>query len=386
MRQWLKLVARNTLRHRLRTSLTLAGVVVAIMAFGVLQTVVGAWYAGIDNSVASRLITRNAISFSLPLPSAYEKRIREIEGVRGVTYISWFGGVYKEPKNFFPQFAVDADTYFDLYPEILVSEQVRRDFLQDRRGAVVGRKLADRYGFKPGDVIQLSGTIFPGNWELVIKGIFDGLGPKADPSQLLFRWDYLNETLRLRSKTQADMVGFFVVDVVDINQVAEVSQAIDAAFRNSLAETRTETERAFQIGFVKQSEAIIVSIRLVSFVVIFIILAVMANTMALTVRERLAEYATLKAIGFGPRYVAGLILGESMMIAAVGGGIAIALTPPVAAHLGRLSDTLFPTLVVSGSTMATQAMSALVVGVLAAFFPMRHSAGVKIVEGLRAVG
>jgi putative ABC transport system permease protein len=386
MRQWLKLVARNTLRHRLRTSLTLAGVVVAIMAFGVLQTVVGAWYAGIDNSVASRLITRNAISFSLPLPSAYEKRIREIEGVRGVTYISWFGGVYKEPKNFFPQFAVDADTYFDLYPEILVSEQVRRDFLQDRRGAVVGRKLADRYGFKPGDVIQLSGTIFPGNWELVIKGIFDGLDPKADPSQLLFRWDYLNETLRLRSKTQADMVGFFVVDVVDINQVAEVSQAIDAAFRNSLAETRTETERAFQIGFVKQSEAIIVSIRLVSFVVIFIILAVMANTMALTVRERLAEYATLKAIGFGPRYVAGLILGESMMIAAVGGGIAIALTPPVAAHLGRLSDTLFPTLVVSGSTMATQAMSALVVGVLAAFFPMRHSAGVKIVEGLRAVG
>lgn len=386
MRQWLKLVARNTLRHRLRTSLTLAGVVVAIMAFGVLQTVVGAWYAGIDNSVASRLITRNAISFSLPLPSAYEKRIREIEGVRGVTYISWFGGVYKEPKNFFPQFAVDADTYFDLYPEILVSEQVRRDFLQDRRGAVVGRKLADRYGFKPGDVIQLSGTIFPGNWELVIKGIFDGLDPKADPSQLLFRWDYLNETLRLRSKTQADMVGFFVVDVVDINQVAEVSQAIDAAFRNSLAETRTETERAFQIGFVKQSEAIIVSIRLVSFVVIFIILAVMANTMALTVRERLAEYATLKAIGFGPRYVAGLILGESMMIATVGGGIAIALTPLVAAHLGGLSDTLFPTLVVSGSTMATQAMSALVVGVLAAFFPMRHSAGVKIVEGLRAVG
>lgn len=386
MRQWLKLVARNTLRHRLRTSLTLAGVVVAIMAFGVLQTVVGAWYAGIDNSVSSRLITRNAISFSLPLPSAYEKRIHEIEGVRGVTYISWFGGVYKEPKNFFPQFAVDADTYFDLYPEILVSEEVRRDFLQDRRGAVVGRKLADRYGFKPGDVIQLSGTIFPGNWELVIKGIFDGLNPKADPSQLLFRWDYLNETLRLRSKTQADMVGFFVVDVVDINQVAEVSQAIDAAFRNSPAETRTETERAFQIGFVKQSEAIIVSIRLVSFVVIFIILAVMANTMALTVRERLAEYATLKAIGFGPRYVAGLILGESMMIATVGGGIAIALTPLVAAHLGGLSDTLFPTLVVSGSTMATQAMSALVVGVLAAFFPMRHSAGVKIVEGLRAVG
>jgi putative ABC transport system permease protein len=386
MRPWLKLVARNTLRHLLRTSLTLAGLVVAIMAFGVLQAIVGAWYAGIDNSVPSRLITRNAISFALPLPSAYAKHIREIEGVRGVTYINWFGGVYKEPKNFFPQFAVDAESYFDLYPEILVPEEARRDFLQDRRGALVGRKLADRFGFKPGDVIQLSGTIFPGNWELVIKGIFDGRDPNTDPSQLFFRWDYLNETLRVRSKTQADMVGFFVVDVADINGVAEVSQAIDAIFRNSLAETRTETERAFQIGFVKQSEDIIVSIRLVSFVVIFIILAVMANTMALTVRERLAEYATLKAIGFGPRYVAGLILGESMMIAVAGGAIAIALTSPVAGRLGGLSDTLFPTLVVSGSTIATQAIAALAVGVLAAIFPMRHSAGVSIVEGLRAVG
>jgi putative ABC transport system permease protein len=386
MRPWLKLVARNTLRHHLRTSLTIAGLVVAIMAFGVLQAIVGAWYAGIDSSVPSRLITRNAISFALPLPSGYAKHIREIEGVRGVTYINWFGGVYKEPKNFFPQFAVDAESYFDLYPEILVPEEARRDFLRDRRGALVGRKLADRYGFKPGDVIQLSGTIFPGNWELVIKGVFEGRDPNTDPSQLFFRWDYLNETLRIRSKTQADMVGFFVVDVADIDRVAEVSEAIDAIFRNSFAETRTETERAFQIGFVRQSEDIIVSIRLVSFVVIFIILAVVANTMALTVRERLAEYATLKAIGFGPKYVAGLILGESMMIALAGGAIAIALTSPVTARLGGLSDTLFPTLVVSGSTMATQAIAALAVGVLAAIFPMRHSAGVSIVEGLRAVG
>lgn len=386
MSQWLTLVARNTWRNRIRTSLTLSGLIVAILAFGVLQTIVGAWYAGIDSAVSTRLITRNAISFALPLPSAYEKRISEIEGVQGITFISWFGGIYKEPKNFFPQFAVDAETYFDLYPEILVSDEVRRDFLQDRRSAVVGRKLADRHGFKPGDVIQLNGTVFPGTWELVVKGVFDGRDPKTDTSQLFFRWDYLNDALRLRSKTQADLVGFYVVDVGDINRVAEVSQAIDAAFQNSLAETRTETERAFQIGFVKQSEAIIVSIRLVSFVVIFIILAVMANTMALTTRERLSEYATLKAIGFSPGYVASLIFGESMMIAGIGGAIAITLTSPVAKILGGLSDTLFPTLFVSVSTTAMQAISALLVGVLAAVFPMRHSAGVSIVEGLRAVG
>lgn len=386
MSQWLKLVARNALRHRLRTALTLAGLIVAILAFGVLQTIVGAWYAGIDGAVPSRLITRNAISFALPLPRAYEARIRDVDGVRGVTFINWFGGIYKDPKNFFPQFAVDAETYFDIYPEIVLADEVKRELLRDRRGAIVGRKLADRHGFKQGDVIQLRGTIFPGDWEFVIKGIFDGRDAKTDTSQFFFRWDYLNETLRVRSSGQADLVGFFVVDVADIDRVAEVSQAIDDVFRNSPAETRTETERAFQIGFVKQSEAIIVSIRLVSFVVIFIILAVMANTMALTVRERLSEYATLKALGFGPGYVARLILGESMLIALAGGVAAILLTPALTAQLGNMTATLFPTLFVSATTVAMQAAAALAVGILAALFPMRRAAGVSVVEGLRAVG
>ena len=386
MSQWLKLVARNTLRHRLRTSLTLVGLVVAILSFGLLQTIVQAWYAGVDGAVPSRLISRNAVSFTLPLPIAYQKRIRAVEGVHGVTYLNWFGGIYKEPKNFFPQFAIDAENYFDLYPEILVSEEVRRAFQRDRRGAIVGRKLAKRYGFKPGDVIQLRGVVYPGDWEFVIKGIFDGRDTKTDTSQLFFRWDYLNETLRVRSKAQADQVGFFVVDVANVNRVAEVSQAIDRVFHNSPAETLTETERAFQIGFVKQTEAILVSIRIVSFVVIFIILAVMANTMMMTARERLAEYATLKALGFGPGYVGRLILGESLVIALVGGAIAIVLTPPVAVRLAGLTDTLFPTLFVSGSTVALQALSAAVVGVLAALFPMRSAARVNIVDGLRRVG
>ncbi|CUT15885.1 ABCtype antimicrobial peptide transport system permease component [Bradyrhizobium sp.] len=386
MSQWLKLVARNVLRHRLRTSLTLFGLVVAILAFGVLQTVVDTWYAGVNGAVPSRLLTRNAMSFALPLPQAYHKRISAVDGVRRITYMNWFGGIYKDPKNFFPQFAIDAASYLDMHPEILVSDEVRRAFLRDRRGAIVGRKLADRYGFKPGNVIQLRGTIFPGNWEFVIDGVFDGRDPKTDTSHLYFRWDYLNETLRVRSKAQADQVGFFVVDVVSIDRVAEVSQAIDAVFRNSFAETLTETERTFQIGFVKQTEAMLISIRIVSFVVIFIILSVMANTMAMTARERLREYATLKAIGFSPGYVARLILGESVVIASIGGAIAIGLTPPVAAHLAVLSATLFPALIVSVSTVMLQALSALVVGALAAVFPMHRAARVSIVNGLRALG
>lgn len=386
MSQWLTLVMRNVLRHRLRTSLTLVGLVAAILAFGVLQTVVKTWYLGVDLAVPSRLLTRNAISLALPLPQAYQKRISAVEGVRRVTYMNWFGGVYKDPKNFFPQFAIDAESYLDMYPEILVSEEVRRAFLRDRRGAIVGRKLAKRYGLKPGDVMQLRGTIFPGNWEFVIRGVFDGRGPKTDTSQLFFHWDYLNETLRVRSKAQANQVGFFAVDVDSINRVAEVSQAIDDVFKNSLAETLTETERAFQIGFVKQTEAILISIRVVSFVVIFIILAVMANTMAMTARERLREYAMLKAIGFSPGYVARLILAESVIIALIGGAIAIALTPPVATRLAELSATLFPSLIVSVGTVILQVLAALVVGVLAAVLPMRRAARVSIVDGLRALG
>jgi putative ABC transport system permease protein len=385
MSQWLKLVARNALRHRLRTSLTVAGLIVAILTFGVLQTIVDAWYAGVDGAVPSRLITRNALSFTLPLPVTYEKRIRAVDGVRRVSYMNWFGGIYKEPKNFFPQFAIEPASYFDLHPEILIKDAVRDSFLADRRAAIVGRKLATRYGFKPGDVVQLRGTVFPGDWEFVIAGIFDGRG-KSDTSQFFFRWDYLDETLRQRSPSQAGQVGFFMVDTGDLDHVAQVSQAIDAMFRNSLAETLTETERAFQIGFVKQTEAILVSIRIVSFVVIFIILAVMANTMAMTARERLSEYATLKALGFSPGYVARLILGESLVIALAGGAIAVALTPPAASRIGELTDTLFPSLNVSASTVGAQALAALAVGILAALLPMRRAASVRIVDGLRAVG
>jgi putative ABC transport system permease protein len=386
MSQWLKLVARNTMRHRLRTLLTLAGVAVAILAFGVLQTIVETWYAGVDGAVPSRLITRNAISLTFPLPQIYSERIRSVEGVRSVTYMNWFGGIYKDKKNFFPQYAIDAESYLNVFPEIQLSQEVRRAFLRDRRGAIVGRKLADRFGLKPGDVIQLRGTIYPGNWELVIQGVFDGRDPKTETALLFFHWNYLNETLRVRNKALADQVGVYAVNVSDVNRVAEVSQSIDKKFRNSMAETITETERAFQIGFVKQTEAILMSVRIVSFVVIFIILAVMANTMAMTARERLTEYAMLKALGFDPGYVARLILGESVVIALAGGVIAITLTPLVAKHLAGLTATLFPALIVSGNTVMLQALSALAVGVIAALVPMRRSANIRIVDGLRAVG
>jgi putative ABC transport system permease protein len=383
---FLKLILRNALRHRLRTGLTVLGLVVAILSFGLLQTVVDAWYAGAEGAAPTRLVTRNAVSLVFPLPLSYRDKIRGVDGVRAVSYGNWFGGIYQDPKNFFPQFAVDGATYFDLYRDYRIPEEEFKAFLRDRKGAVVGRKLADTYGFEVGDTLPLRGTIYAGTWEFTVRAIYDGAEAKTDTSQLFFHWDYLNETVKQRSRGRADQVGIYFVDIVDADRAAEVSQAIDALFRNSIAETLTETERAFQIGFVKQTEAIVIAIRIVSYVVILIILAVMANTMAMTARERLGEYATLKALGFSPGYVARLIFGESLAIAAIGAVLGMVLTFPVADWFAAKMGTLFPVFAVSGETLALQAACAAAVGVAAALIPGRRAATVRIADGLRAIG
>jgi len=384
MHAW-KLILRNALRHKLRTALTLVGLVVAILAFGLLLTVVDAWYAGVEGASTSRLITRNSVSLVFPLPLTYTQKIRQVDGVRAVAGANWFGGIYKEPKNFFPQFAVEAGTYLDLFPEFILDEMEKKNFQRDRKGCVVGRKLANTYGFKLGDTVTLKGTIFPGNWEFVVRAIYDGRDAKTDTSQFFFHWDYLNETMKRLYPRRANQIGFYVVDLVNPARAAEISREIDAQFKNSIAETLTETEKAFQLGFVSMTEAIVVAIRIVSFLAIFIILAVMANTMAMTVRERTAEYATLKALGFGPAFVVTLIFGESMLIAVLGGAIGIALTFPVASAFARAMGSLFPIFNVSLTTVAMQVASILAVGFIAALFPSRQAARLNIVDGLRSI-
>src|SRR5215831_4674788 len=168
------LVAKNALRHKLRTGLTIVGIVIAVCAFGLLRTVVDAWYHGANASSSARLVTRSSVSLVFPLPLTYAAKIRQVEGVTGVTWANWFGGVYVSERNFFPQFAVDAPSYLELYPEIVLDPQEAKAFLADRRGAIVGRKLADRYGFRVGDQLPLRGTIYPGTWTFNVRGIYDG--------------------------------------------------------------------------------------------------------------------------------------------------------------------------------------------------------------------
>jgi putative ABC transport system permease protein len=325
------------------------------------------------------------VSLVFQLPLTYAAKIRQIDGVQAVSWMNWFGGVYITERNFFPQFAVDAATFFDLYPEFLLSAAERKAFLVDRQGAIVGRKLAEQHGWKVGDTIPLRGTIYPGTWTFNLSGIYDGVDKSTDTSQMFFHWELLNERVKKIYPRRADQAGLFVVRLKDPQQAAEVSSAIDATFRNSLAETLSETEKAFQLSFVAMTEAILLAIQAVSFVVIVIIMAVMANTMAMTARERGAEYATLKALGFSNVFVGLLILGESLGIAVFGGVLGVLLTFPIAAAFADAMGSLFPIFFVSEETVLMQLGAALIVGVVAAALPAWRTARMRIIDGLRAV-
>lgn len=382
----LKLISKNALRHKLRTALTVLGLVVATLSFGLLQTVVDAWYAGAEGASNTTLVTRNATSLVFPLPLAYQARIRAVDGVTGVGYANWFGGVYKDPKNFFAQFAISGQSYLDIYPDYLLSEEERAAFLRDRKGAIVGRKLANQYGFKVGDTIPIKGTIYPGQWDFVVRGIYDGKQDSTNTATMFFHWDYVNEGLKKIYPRRANQVGVYVVRIARAEDAAATSNAIDAQFRNSLAETLTETEKAFQLGFVSMSEAIVVAVRVVSFVVIVIIMAVMANTMAMSARERLGEYATLKVLGFGPGYLAALIFGESLLLSVFGAALGVALLFPLTAVIGSAMGTMFPVFQVAPLTLLLQALAALLIGVVAGIAPTMRAVRVNIVEGLRSIG
>jgi putative ABC transport system permease protein len=381
-----RLVFKNTLRHKLRTILTVVGIVVAIAAFGLLRTIVDAWYAGANASSSARLVTRNSISLAFPLPLFYAQRIRQVPGVASVSWANWFGGVYVSERNFFPQFAIDPETYLDMYPEYVLSPGERKAFLVDREGCIVGRKLAEQYGWKIGDQIPLRGTIFPGTWTFNLRGIYDGIDKATDKTTFFFHWSLLNETIKKRFPRRAEQTGVFVVRLSDADAAASVSAAIDATFKNSLAETLTETEKAFQLGFVAMTEAILLAIQAVSFVVILIILAVMANTMGMTARERSGENATMKALGFGPHHIAFLIFGESLVIALAGGLLAIAVTFPLANGFAAAMGSLFPIFYVSDETVALQFAAAVFIGVVAAGLPAWSAARIPVVDGLRAIG
>jgi putative ABC transport system permease protein len=382
----LKLILRNTLRHRLRTSLTVLGMAVAILAFCLLRTVVEAWYIGVSAAAPDRLITRNAVSLIFPLPLAYRQKILQVAGVRKVGYGNWFAGVYIDERHFFPRFAIGPEYYFDLYPEFIVPQDQLKAFWRQRNGVIAGRKIVEEYRWKLGDPITLTGNIYPGEWRFVLTGIYRGATKSTDETQFLFNWEYLNETLKKGAVRRANQVGWYVVQIENPVRSAEISQEVDVMFKNSLAETLTETEKAFQMSFVAMTEAIVIAVRVVSFVVIGVILLVLANTMAMTARERMSEYAVLKTLGFGNGFVATLIGGESVTIAVLGGGLGMALAFPTATVFSAKLGALLPVFEISRETLWFSVLISWGIGLLAALIPAWRATHVRVVEALRHIG
>ena len=382
----IKILVRNAFHNRLRSGLTILGIAVAILAFGLLRTVISAWYAGVDAASASRLVTRNAISIIFPLPINYAEKIRQIEGVKTVSWGNWFGGIYIDEKNFFANFCVDPRTYLEIYPEFILNTAEKKAFLADRKGFIAGRKLAARFGWKIGDTVTLKGTIFPGNWDFVMRGIYRGRDETIDESQFFFQWDYLNETVKQIAPSRADQVGFYMISVKRADLSSEVALAIDRSFKNSLAETLTETEKAFNQGFIAMTGAIVTAIQMVSFVVILIILLVVANTMAMTTRERIGDYAIMKTLGFGGGSIAGMIFGEALVISLTGCLAGMALTFPAAKAFGHTLSAYFPIFLVSDETIWFDLLFAFLIAFFAAIIPARHAIRVGIADGLRRIG
>ena len=382
----IKILVRNAFHNRLRSGLTILGIAVAILAFGLLRTVISAWYAGVDAASASRLVTRNAISIIFPLPINYAEKIRQIEGVKTVSWGNWFGGIYIDEKNFFANFCVDPRTYLEIYPEFILNPAEKKAFLADRKGFIAGRKLAARFGWKTGDTVTLKGTIFPGNWDFVMRGTYRGRDETIDESQFFFQSDYLNETVKQIAPSRADQVGFYMISVKRPDLSSEVALAIDRSFKNSLAETLTETEKAFNQGFIAMTGAIVTAIQMVSFVVILIILLVVANTMAMTTRERIGDYAIMKTLGFGGGSIAGMIFGEALVISLTGCLAGMVLTFPAAKAFGHTLSAYFPIFLVSDETIWFDLLFAFLIAFFAAIIPARHAIRVGIADGLRRIG
>jgi putative ABC transport system permease protein len=327
--RYLPLLVANLGRRKIRTALTIGSFAVALFLFGILGAIHYGFRQGIDIAGADRLVVIGRTSIIQPLPLAYLARLKRVPGVVDAAHSTWLGGVYQDPKNFFPQFAIVPDDWRRMYPEYVVPDAQWKAFVDDRQGAVIGAKLADRFGWKVGDRIPLKmpGYLGGGAWEFNVRAIYHGTRPNDDETQLWMRHDYLYEKA---PPYWRGIVGWYVVRVNNPDHAVQIAHAIDAEFANSASETRTQTESAFAAAFMKQMGNIEFLLLSIGAVVFFTLLLVTGNTMAIAVRERTNEFAVLKAIGYSARLVLALVLAESVVIAVIGGALGLWLASGVA--------------------------------------------------------
>jgi putative ABC transport system permease protein len=379
-----RLIFANLFRKKVRLVLTVGSFAVALFLFSFLAVVKGAFGRGADIAGADRLVIINRISIIQPLPLSYRDKILRIPGVKAITHNNWFGGVYQDEKNFFPQFAIDIENQRKVLPELKVPDDQWANFVKDRQGAIAGAKTAARFHWKIGDRIPIKTTLFGGanTWEFNLDGIYHSDTVGGDESQFWFQWDAFEEGV---PKTFKDHVGWYVLKIDNPEDAPRIAKAIDTMFSNSDFETKTETESAFAAGWVKQFGNIEFLILTIGAVVFFTLLLVTGNTMAISVRERIGELATLKAIGFGDRKILFFVLAESLTIALVGGLLGLGLAALAIPVLGAALNGLLPTLILSPAILSVGLGTALLVGIISGLLPGIGAMRMRVVNALRRV-
>lgn len=383
--KYLALLWSNLKRKKLRTALTLLSICVAFLLFGLLCTIRESFTAGISVADADRLLVRHKISLIMSLPEAYGRRIEQVDGVEFAVHLNWFGGIYQDKKNFFPSMPTTPEPFLKMYPEFRLSDDEIKAWENTRTGCIVGRTLADRFGWKIGDRIPMMAPIWPKKdnsaWEFDIVGIYEGAKQGTDTSSLYFRYDYFDES---RAQGEGE-VGWYMVRVADPVRAAEVAEAIDAEFANSPYETKTEPEGAFVQGFVQQVGDIGTMLIAIVSAVFFTIILVAGNTMAQSVRERTQELGVLKALGFSNSLVMILVLAESCFIAGMGGflglGAAVLFTSG-----GSPSPEMLPVFYFPGRDVVLGALFVVGLGVIAGILPAIQAMRLQVATALRRNG
>ncbi len=382
--KYLRLILSNLKRKKLRTVLTMLSIMVAFLLFGFLAAVRVAFNAGVEVAGADRLVVRHKVSIIQLLPESYRDRMERIEGVDSAVFATWFGGMYQKPSNFFAQMPVEPEAFLDMFPEYVLGEGERRAWLENRTGAIVGRVTADRFGFEVGDRIPIQAIAWPKKdgsetWEFDLVGIYEGAEKGTDTSNFFFRHDYFDEARQYGD----GLVGWYWVRISDPERAAEVAQAIDTEFANSPAETKAEPEGAFVQGFANQVGNIAQILIAILSAVFFTILLIAGNTMAQSVRERIGELAVLKAVGFTDRGVLGLVLGESLLVAGIGGLLGLAAAWLLITLGGDPTNGAFPVFYLPPRDLALGVALVLFVGVAAGLVPSLQARRLEVADALR---
>jgi putative ABC transport system permease protein len=381
------IAARNTLRKRFRTTMTVLGGAVAVLAFIMLRTVLDAWNVGVAYAAKDRLSTRNKVSFGVGMPKRYVDEIAtKVQGVKNVTYCDWFGAKWaKDPNESFSNIAC-ADNAFEVYPELEVDPAALARWKADKTGAIVGDMLAKKLGLHVGDTVTLEGSFYPGDWQFTIQGTYTAPRQAAvDRSTFFLRWDYKNDRVPERQK---DNAGWIFARVDDASRSAEVARAIDRIFEDREIQTATMSERAANNLLLGGVSAVLDAVDVVSFIILAIMMLILGNTIAMSVRERIAEFGVLRAIGFPSRQISAFIIGEAMLVALFAGLLGLGLSfPLVQMAMGKWLEEnvghLFPSFRISVPTMIGAILIAPALGAFASLLPAIRAGKIPVTEALR---